>query len=129
MRRTTALPALAVLAAASVGCGGPPSTGDFRDEAQQFINGDLNENPLLNGLSFSDAECQEPETTKTGTAFTCTANASDGEPRTLSVTIAGRNQFEIKAEGIQPPLPEGPTAGAPASSTPAAPATTTPAAG
>jgi Domain of unknown function (DUF4333) len=124
MRRALllAVPALAVL----VACGGAPTTGDFRDEAETFINGTLNEEPQLNGLTFSDAECQEPESTETGTAFTCSASASDGEPRTLSVTITGRNRFQV--QDIQPPLPAGPTASAPAAGAPATSAVpTTPA--
>jgi Domain of unknown function (DUF4333) len=77
----------------------------------------------LNGLTLSEADCDEPDSTETGTAFNCTATASDGQARTLAVNITGRNEFTIV--DIEPPVPAAPTA----STVPAAAPTPTTAAG
>lgn len=119
--RRTALVSVAAVAAVLTGCGGPPGTGDFKKQAEDFINENLDNDGQLNGLVLSNGSCEEPESTEVGTAYTCTADASDGQQRTLTVNIISSNKFQVQA--IEPPVPE-------AASTPDEPvATTAPAAG
>ena len=85
------------------GCGGAPSTNDFADEAVKFIEGEMADNPQLNGLTFSDTTCQQPTSTNTGTEYTCSATGSDGQVRTLTVKIASRNSLQVVALEPGPP--------------------------
>jgi hypothetical protein len=101
--RRAVLPALVAIAALLAGCGGPPSTKDFADQAVSFIEGDMARNTQLNGLTLTDARCDEPETTKAGTEYTCTAMGSDGQQHTLTAKIVERNKLQIT--DIQPPPP------------------------
>ena len=128
--RRSALPLLFVAGGgALVACGGPPSTGDMRDRAEDFIGEDLESDPQAGGIQFEDIECQEPSSTESNTAFVCTATGSNGQAYTFTVTIAGRNRLELVS---QPPLPGGaaptPTSVGATTSVPAAGATTTTAA-
>jgi|SRR5215211_437114 len=100
--RRAALPAL-VAAAVLVGCGGPPSTTDFANQAVSFIEGDMARNTQLNGLTLTDAQCEKPTSTKAGTEYTCTAMGSDGQQRTLTVKIVKRNTLQVT--DMQPPAP------------------------
>ena len=101
--RRLAIPALAglvVLGAAA--CAGDPSTGDFKSEAEKYIEGDLSEAPELGGqLTFDDASCTEPDSTDLATTYECTANGSDGVAYTLTVQITGKNELTVNA--IDPP--------------------------
>ncbi|MET0146050.1 MAG: hypothetical protein ABW328_14910 [Ilumatobacteraceae bacterium] len=102
--RRLAIPALAVLVAlGAAACSGDPGTGDFKSEAEEYIEGDLADAPELAGaLSFSDASCEEPTATDIGTTYDCTATGSDGVAYTLTVSITGEN--ELTVSGIDPPL-------------------------
>jgi hypothetical protein len=101
--RTRALPLLPLAAGmVLLACGGPPSTGDMADRAEQFIEDDLDGAPDAGGITFEDAECQEPTSTETNTAFVCTSTGSDGTDYTFTVTIVGRNTLDLVS---QPPLP------------------------
>jgi hypothetical protein len=88
--------------AALAACGGPPSTGDMADRAEEFIEDDLDGDPDAGGVTFEEAECQEPASTDTNTAFVCTSTGSDGQDYTFTVTIVGRNTLDLVS---QPPLP------------------------
>lgn len=108
--RTARCRALGVLTlatgAALVACGGPPSTGDMANRAEEFIEDDLDGDPDAGGITFEEAECQEPSSTDTNTAFVCTSTGSDGQDYTFTVTIVGRNTLDLVS---QPPLPGRPT--------------------
>jgi len=128
--RIRALPLLPFAAGACLlACGGPPSTGDMADRAEQFIEDDLDGAPDAGGITFEDAECQEPTSTETNTAFVCTSTGSDGTNYTFTVTIVGRNTLDLVS---QPPLPgrssatttTAPTTTAAGGSAPAATSTT-----
>jgi hypothetical protein len=95
----------AVLAVVAVvaGCGGPPSTKDFANQAVSFIEGDMARNSQLNGLTLTAATCDEPESTKAGTEYACTAMGSDGQQRALTVKIVDRNTLQVT--DLQPPAP------------------------
>lgn len=85
---------IVVLAACST------STSDFQDEAQKFIESDDVAEQLE--LAFSEAACEEPADTSSGTSFTCTANGADGVAYTFEVTISGDAEFTLN-----PPEPVG----------------------
>ena len=120
--RRAVLPALvAATAAVLVGCGGPPSTKDFADQAVSFIEGDMARNTQLNGLTLTAAQCDQPTSTKAGTEYSCTAMGSDGQQRTLTVKIVDRNTLQVT--DLQPPAPA--AGGASTPTTIAAPTATT----
>ena len=101
--RRAVLPVLVAATAVLVGCGGPPSTKDFADQAVSFIEGDMARNTQLNGLTLTAAQCDPPASTKAGTEYTCTAMGSDGQLRTLTVKIVDRNTLQVT--DLQPPAP------------------------
>ena len=115
------LPPLVAVVALLAGCGGPPSTKDFADQAVSFIEGDMARNTQLNGLTLTDAQCEEPETTKAGTEYTCTAMGSDGQQHTLTAKIVERNKLQIT--DIQPPPPAAGGSSTPTTTAGAAPTT------
>jgi hypothetical protein len=115
---------LAVTAAVAAGCGGPPSTKDFAKQAVSFIEGDMARNSQLNGLTLTAATCDEPESTKAGTEYACTAMGSDGQQRALTVKIVDRNTLQVT--DLQPPAPAN-DGGTASTTTAAGPATTAPA--
>lgn len=77
------------IAAAAVAIGALSScaagAGDFRSEAERFL--ESNEVEEVQGRSFSGAECEEPDSTAVGTTFACTALANDGQRWTFTVVI------------------------------------------
>ena len=89
---------LATLVAAAIAigaCGGNAGPGDFADEAEDYIEGDLADNPQVGGLTFTDAQCDEPASTDVGTTFSCVAQASDGQTYTFGVTIDGERSLRV----------------------------------
>ncbi len=101
--RRLVVPVLAATTALLAGCGGPPSTKDYADQAVSFIEGDMARNTQLNGLTFTAAQCEEPASTNAGTEFACTAMGSDGQQRALPVKIVDRNSIQVT--DLQPPAP------------------------
>jgi hypothetical protein len=93
MRRTVSLALTGLVALAAAGCS--PDEGDFASEAESFIDDDDGDVAALTGLTFDDVTCEEPADTETGTTFTCSATASDGDSYTFTNTIMGENEFEI----------------------------------
>lgn len=87
---------------ALVGCGGPPSAGDYRSGAEDFIEGGLDGQADAAGVAFGEASCDDPPSTDTGAIFSCTASGEDGTAYTFTVTIVGRNRMDLVSE---PPLP------------------------
>jgi hypothetical protein len=76
-------------------CGGNAGPGDFASEAADYIEGDLAENPTLGGLTFTDAECDEPASTDVGASYTCVAVGSDGQTYSFAVSIDGERSLRI----------------------------------
>jgi len=94
MRRRSAL-VLACLAIGLVACGGEPTTGDFKSEAEKFIESDeFAENPDV-GMVVTDVECIEPTSTDINTEFTCTGTGPDGAPVTLDAAITGERTIAV----------------------------------
>ena len=97
-----------------VACGGDPGTGDFQDEAEDFIESDeYAESPDV-GQTFTDVECAEPGSTEVGTEYSCTGVGADGQSYTFAVRITGENALEVA-----PPASGGaPTTSGPATTAP-----------
>jgi hypothetical protein len=123
--RTLLITVAAAVTAIAAGCGGAPSASDFAGKSESFIEGDIAKSTQLNGLTFTDATCQKPASTAAGTEFTCTAMGSDGQQRTLTAKVLGRNSLQIiKLDPGPPQLSTTTTPAAPATTAPGAPATT-----
>jgi hypothetical protein len=93
MRRIL-LPAIAGLALVGVTACSPDET-DFADSAEDFIEDDDEDVATELGMTFDDAECDEPASTEVGATFTCTASGSDGNSYTFTAEIDGDNSFRI----------------------------------
>jgi hypothetical protein len=91
MRHLTAAAAIVagvVLAACS------PDAGDFQSEAEKYIESrGFSEEAGL--LRYSDAECEEPESTDEDTRYTCTAMAEDGTQWRFQVEITGGSALRV----------------------------------
>jgi len=66
---------------------------DFKDSAEDFIESDTVEEQAR--TTFSDASCIEPESTDTGSTFTCTAVDADDVTWDFDVEITGDDEFNV----------------------------------
>ena len=97
MRRIL-LPAIAGLALVGVtACS--PDENDFASSAEDFIQDDDEDVATELGMTFEDAECDEPASTDVGAAFTCTATGSDGNGYTFTAEIDGDTSF--RSTGVE----------------------------
>jgi hypothetical protein len=115
--RPISLATIAALAITVGACGGNAGPGDFADEAEDFIEGDLADNPAVSGLTFTDAQCDEPASTDVGTTYNCVAVGSDGQTYTFGVSIDGERSLQVVSFN---PVTDGTT-----TTTTASPTTTT----
>ena len=93
MRRIL-LPAIAGLALVGVTACSPDET-DFASSAEDFIQDDDEDVATELGMTFDDADCEEPASTDVGATFACTATGSDGAAYTFTAEIDGDNSFRI----------------------------------
>ena len=119
MRRLTAAAAAAAVLLL-VACS--PDAADFQEEAEKYIESrDFSEGAGL--LRYSEADCEEPESTAEDTRYTCTATAEDGSVWQFDVEITGKSDLRV----IIPPalVSEAPSASTPDDSSPSTTAPTT----
>ena len=91
MRRLTAAAAAAVVLLL-VACS--PDADDFKEEAEEYIESrGFSEGAGL--LRYSEAECEEPESTAEDTMYTCTATAEDGSRWQFDVEIIGEKNLRV----------------------------------
>jgi hypothetical protein len=91
MRRLTAAAAAAALLLL-VACS--PDPADFKEEAEKYIESrEFSEDAGL--LRFTEAACEEPESTATDTLFTCVAVAEDGSRWQFDVEITGETDLKV----------------------------------
>ena len=92
MRRLTAAAAAAAAAVLLAACS--PDASDFQEEAEKYIESrDFSEGAGL--LRYSEAECEEPESTAEDTLYTCTATAEDGSRWQFDVEITGAKNLRV----------------------------------
>ena len=104
MRRRSAL-VLAGLLIGLVACGGAPDTGDFKSEAEKFIESDEFAENADVGMVVTDVECVEPASTAISTTFTCTGTGPDGAPLTLDAEITGERTISVGLPSAPGPAP------------------------
>ena len=70
------------------------TTGDFKENAEEFIveNEDLAE---AIGVGFTSATCQEPANRDVGTTFLCSATDDLGRTWEFSIEITGSNEYVV----------------------------------
>ena len=94
---------LAVLGAAACS----PDEGDFKNDAEGFIEEDDGQVESQVGVALADATCEDPASTDTGTTFACTAVGDDGTTYDFTVEITGDNEYQVSggtpATGSTPP--------------------------
>jgi hypothetical protein len=119
MRRLTAAAAAAAVLLL-VACS--PDAADFQEEAEKYIESrDFSEGAGL--LRYSEADCEEPESTAEDTRYACTATAEDGSVWQFDVEITGESDLRV----IIPPalVSEAPSDSTPDDSSPSTTAPTT----
>lgn len=86
--------AAVAVAAGLVACSN--DTGTYKDETENFLE-DEEEMAEAQQGPFTDAECEEPESTEIGTTYTCTALDEEGTTWVFDVTIDRENGFEVRS--------------------------------
>jgi hypothetical protein len=122
--RRYAIPAIAGLAILGIAACSPDE-GDFKNDAEGFIEDDDGEVEGQLGVALSDATCDDPASSDVGTTFTCTAVGDDGTTYDFTVEITGDNSYQVG--GGTPSSGTTPGGTTPGGTTPAATATTVPA--
>jgi hypothetical protein len=78
--------------------------GDYKAEAEQYIQSDELasniEEQMGEVVNFTDAECEEPADTETGTTYACTAVNDDGTTWNIEIEIRDDNQLAVI--GVEP---------------------------
>lgn len=93
MRRIM-IPAVAGLALVGVAACSPDEA-DFASEAESFIEDEDDDVATEMGMTFSDADCEEPSSTDVGTTFSCNAVGDDGNTYVFTASIDGERSFQI----------------------------------
>jgi hypothetical protein len=74
---------------------------DFKDEGESYIESDGFTSALEDGIgitvTFSDASCDEPDSTDVGTTYQCTATGDDGVDYTFEVEITGESELTVQS--------------------------------
>jgi hypothetical protein len=122
MRRYV-IPALAGLVLVGVAACSPDA-GDFKDDAEDFIEDDDGDVETQLGLALSEASCEDPTSSDVGTTFPCTAVAEDGTTYNFTVEITGDNSYEVGGGIPAGSVPPGTGATVPGTTPASAPATT-----
>ena len=92
MRRLTAAAAAATAVMLVAACS--PDAADFQEEAEKYIESrGFSEAARL--VEYTDAQCEEPESTAEDTIYTCTATAEDGSQWLFDVEITGESDLIV----------------------------------
>ena len=92
MRLLTAAAAAATAVMLVAACS--PDAADFQEEAEKYIESrGFSEAARL--VEYTDAQCEEPESTAEDTIYTCTATAEDGSQWLFDVEITGESDLIV----------------------------------
>ncbi len=72
-----------------------PGDGDFRSDAEDFLESDGGAVESQLGVGLDRASCEEPVSTDVGTTFACTAVVDDGVTYEFSVEITGDDSYQV----------------------------------
>jgi hypothetical protein len=72
-----------------------PDDGDFRSDAEGFLEADGGPVESQVGVGLDQANCEEPASTDVGTTFACTAVGDDGQTYEFTVEITGDNTYQV----------------------------------
>jgi hypothetical protein len=72
-----------------------PGNGDFRSDAEGFIEDDGGPVESQIGVGLDQASCEEPASTDVGTTFACTAVGDDGQTYEFTVEVTGDNTYQV----------------------------------
>ena len=72
-----------------------PGNGDFRSDAEGFIEDDGGAVESQIGVALDQASCEEPASTDVGATFACTAVGDDGTTYKFTVEITGENTYQV----------------------------------
>ena len=85
--------ALVLLAIGLAGCF--TSTGDFSDDAADFIQNDENLHVALGVTEFTSVNCEDPENRDVGTRFPCVGVDSDDREWAFEVEILDGDEYVV----------------------------------
>lgn len=88
------LPAAGLAALVGFAACSPDST-DFQSEGEKFIENTDGDVTTQTGYSFSDASCDKPTNTDTGTTYACTAADEEGDSWDFTVEITGDRELTV----------------------------------
>ncbi|MGI8763590.1 MAG: hypothetical protein ACR2LO_06250 [Ilumatobacteraceae bacterium] len=92
--RTSVLTTAAAVAFGLVACSNDTST--YKDETETFIEDTDGEMAEAQDKVFTNAECDEPESTEVGTMYTCTATDEEGTTYVFDAEIDSENSFIVQ---------------------------------
>jgi hypothetical protein len=72
-----------------------PGNGDYRTDAEDFLEEDGGAVESQIGVGLDQASCEEPVSTDVGTKFSCTAIGDDGVTYEFTVEITGDDSYQV----------------------------------
>jgi hypothetical protein len=72
-----------------------PGNGDFRSNAESFLEDDGGVVESQLGVGLDQASCEKPKSTDVGTKFACTAVGDDGTTYEFTVEITGADSYQV----------------------------------
>lgn len=91
--RTTARAIVGLLVAAPLLASCSASSGDYRREAEKYLESD--DLAKEAGYQFDQAVCEQPESDVIGVQFSCTATDNDGDDWVFIVEITGSRAITV----------------------------------
>lgn len=80
--------------AALAGCSNDTAT--YREATEDFLEDDPDGDVVAQyDTTFTDVECEEPDSTEVGTTYVCTGVDADGASWTFDVEIDGEDSFSV----------------------------------
>lgn len=95
MKRTVTFLAVGLVGLGTLAACSPSST-DFKTEGEKFIEKDDGDVATELGYTFSDASCEKPSDTDTGTTYACTAVDEAGDNWDFTVEITGKRELTVQ---------------------------------
>jgi hypothetical protein len=102
VRPSTPVVAAALFVAATLTMAGCFTTSaDYQRDAEEFIMNDESLSEAL-GVTFTSANCEDPESQDPGTTFICTAKDDADRDWEFEIEITGANGYEVNVSRRPP---------------------------